>query len=203
MSLIETYRRTIKRKKEELNKLRISKASELGKIPSHKKKILSAQATIGRTKSTVTIKSKNREIEREEKKLADIDKKVAAIDKKIAKIEGDVIAEEKKLGREVEREQKKRDAVEKKRLADNEKRMKEVSGMLDRHSEMHQETNSALEELKNLPEEITVIFVASNPLDAPQLRLDEETRVIQGMIRKSEHRDSVSFETRWATRLWA
>ena len=88
----------------------------------------------------------------------------------------------------------------KKRLANNEKRMKEVSGMLDRHSEIHHETNRTLEELKNLPKEITVLFIASNPLDAPQLRLDEEARSIQEMIRKSEHRDSVSFETRWATR---
>ncbi|MFD1447958.1 CHAT domain-containing protein [Oceanobacillus profundus] len=200
MSLIETYRSTIKRKKGELNKLRNSKATELGKIPSHKKKVLSAKATIGRTKSTATINSKYREIEREEKKLADIDKKVAEIDKKIAKIEGDVIAAEKKLGREVGREQKNRDIAEKKILADNKKRMKEVSGLLDRHSKMHQETNKTLAELKNLPEEITVLFMASNPIDAPQLRLDEEARAIQEMIRKSEHRDSVTFETRWATR---
>ncbi|WP_246880619.1 CHAT domain-containing protein [Sporosarcina sp. 6E9] len=200
MSLIATYRRTINRKKGELNRLRISKATELGKISSHKKKVLSAKATIGRTKSTATINSKYREIEREEKKLADIDKKVAGIDKKIAKVEGDVIAAEKKLGREVEREQKKREAAEKKKLADNEKRMREVNVMLDRHSDMHQDTNKVMEELKNLPEEITVLFMASNPLDAPQLRLDEEARAIQEMIRKSEHRDSVSFETRWATR---
>ncbi|TKC14752.1 CHAT domain-containing protein [Robertmurraya kyonggiensis] len=200
MSLIETYRRTIKRKKEELSKLRTSKAIVVGKVPSHKKKILSAQATIGRTKSATTMGSKSREIEREEKKLADIDKKVAEIDKKIAKIEGDIISEEKKLGREVEREQKKRDTAEKKRIAANEKRMKEVSGMLDKHGKMHQETNKTLEELKNLPEKIKVLFMASNPLDAQPLRLDEEARAIQEMIRKSEHRDSVSFETRWATR---
>jgi hypothetical protein len=200
MSLIETYIRTIKRKKEELSKLRTTKATEVGKVPSHKKKILSAQATIGRTKSAATVNSKYKDIEREEKKLADIDKKVAEIDKKIARIEGDIISEEKKLGREVEREQKKRVAVEKKRIADNEKRMKEVSGMLDKHGKMHLETNKTLEELKNLPEKITVLFMASNPLDAQQLRLDEEARAIQEMIRKSEHRDSVLLETRWATR---
>lgn len=95
---------------------------------------------------------------------------------------------------------KRKEMLPKKRLANNEKRMKEVSGMLDRHSEIHHETNRTLEELKNLPKEITVLFIASNPLDAPQLRLDEEARSIQEMIRKSEHRDSVSFETRWATR---
>ncbi|WP_077624775.1 hypothetical protein [Sediminibacillus massiliensis] len=200
MSFIETYRGTIKRKKGELSKLRTSKAAEVGKIPSHKKKILSAQATISRTKSAVSMTSKYKEIEREEKKLAGIDKKIAEFDKKIAKIEGDIISEEKKLDREVEREQKKRNAAEKKRLANNEKRMKEVSSMLDKHGKIHQETNRTLEELKKLPDKITVLFMASNPLDAPKLRLDEEARDIQGMIRKSENRDSVSFETRWATR---
>lgn len=200
MSFITTYRNTIKRKKEELNKLRSSKASEIGKIPSIKKKILSAQATIGKTKSASTLTSKYREIEREEKKLADIDKKVADIDKKITKIEADIISEEKKLNREVDRNQKKKDAIEKKRIAEYEKRMKEVNGMIDKHSLMHEETNKALEELNKLPEEITVLFMASNPLNAPQLRLDEEARAIQEMIRKSEHRDSVSFKTRWATR---
>lgn len=194
------YRRTIKRKNEELNKLRNSKATELGRIPSYKRKILSAQATIGKTKSTATINSKYKEIEREEKRLASIDKKVAEIDKKMARIEGDIVTEEKKLGREVEREQKKRDVAEKKRLAENEKRMKEVGGLLNKHAKMHQETNRSLEQLQNLPEEITVLFMASNPLDAPQLRLDEEARTIQEMIRKSEHRNSVSFQTRWAIR---
>lgn len=194
------YRSTIKRKKEELNKLRNAKASEIGRIPSHKRKILSAQAIISKTKSTATKNSKYREIEREEKKIADIDKKVAEIDKRIAKHEEAVIAEEKKLSRETEREQKKRDTAEKKRIAVNEKRMKEVSGLLNKHSKMHQETNKTLEELKNLPEEITVLFMASNPLDAPQLRLDEEARAIQEMIRKSEHRNSILFESRWATR---
>ncbi|MGE6717534.1 CHAT domain-containing protein [Peribacillus frigoritolerans] len=200
MSLVESYRRTIKRKKEDLKRLRTARVTEIGKIPSHKRRILSAQTTIGRTKSTATMNSKYREIEREEKKLAGIDKKVADIDKKIATKESDILTEEKKLNREIDREQRKIDAVEKKMIADNERRMKEVCGMLDRHTELHQETNRSLEELKNLPEKITVLFMASNPLDAPQLRLDEEARAIQEMIRKSEHRHSVSFKTRWATR---
>ncbi len=200
LSHIETYRRTIKRKKEELRQLRNSKATIVGKVPSHKKKILSAKATIGRTKSTATMNSKYKEIEREEKRLADFDKKIAGFDKKIAQVEGDIISKEKKLSSEIEREQKKREAAEKKRLSENERLMKEVSGTLDKHGEMHQETSRVLNELQNLPEEITVLFMASNPLDAPQLRLDVEARAIQEMIRKSNHRDSVSFETRWATR---
>lgn len=177
MSLIETYRRAIKRNKEDLRKLKSSRATETGKVSSHKKKIISARAAIDRTKSTATINSKNREIEGEDKKLFAIDKKVGEIDKQIAKKEADILTEERKLNREVDREQKKRDAKEKKMLADSEKRMKAVDGMVNKHSEMHQDTNQALEELQKLPEEITVLFIASNPLDAPQLRLDEAARI--------------------------
>lgn len=42
--------------------------------------------------------------------------------------------------------------------------------------------------------------MASNPIDVQALRLDEEAREIGEMIRKSEHRDSVSFVTKWAVR---
>ena len=63
---------------------------------------------------------------------------------------------------------------------------------------MHTETRSQIEELRSIPEKIVVLFLASNPIDQQQLRLDEEARAISEMIRKSKHRDSVKFETCWA-----
>lgn len=57
-----------------------------------------------------------------------------------------------------------------------------------------------IEQLKAVPERIIVLFFATNPKGTSQLRLDEEARSIQEMIRKSEHRDSILFETRWAVR---
>ena len=64
----------------------------------------------------------------------------------------------------------------------------------------YQEVQAEIEILKNLPEQITVLFLAANAVDQEQLRLDEEARAITDMIRKSKHRDSVRFETRWAVR---
>lgn len=61
-------------------------------------------------------------------------------------------------------------------------------------------TFNALEKLQQLPERITVLFLAANPVDQQQLRLDEEVRSISEMIRKSKHRDSVKLESRWAVR---
>lgn len=184
--MANTYRNTIKRKKDKLNRLRTQRAREFKKISSSKNKILSAQRVLQRTKSSSTIRMKYNQIKREEKRLADIDKKLADYDKKISKKEKEIFEVEKKLNREIEREQKKRDVAEKKRIVQSENYMEEV--------------NRRLEELAKLPEKITVLFMASNPLNAQQLRLDEEAREIQEMIRKSDHRDSVLFKTRWATR---
>ena len=65
---------------------------------------------------------------------------------------------------------------------------------------VQEDIQRAIQELQRLPEKITVLFMASNPTGTAQLRLDEEVRSIQEMIRKSDHRDSVDFRSRWAVR---
>lgn len=60
------------------------------------------------------------------------------------------------------------------------------------------ELANAIEQIRNIPEKIVVLFLASNPIDQVQLRLDEEARSISEMIKMSKHRDSVRFETCWA-----
>lgn len=200
MALIDTYRNNVLRKKKELAKLQSDRANETKKIPGNTNKILSAKQAISRTKSTSTIQSKYREIERLEKVLAAIDKKVADIDSKIAKKEKEIADEESKLRRESERERKRDEQAENKRAKEAERQMKQVNDMLKNHSKLHNQTQQTLEDLQNVPENITVLFMASNPINQPSLRLDEEAREINEMIRKSEHRDSVSFITRWAIR---
>lgn len=55
-------------------------------------------------------------------------------------------------------------------------------------------------DLAKLPNEITVLFFASNPQNLTQLRLDEEIREITNRIRLSEYRDSVKLISKWAVR---
>ena len=57
-----------------------------------------------------------------------------------------------------------------------------------------------IDALKKIPEKITVLFLAANPKDTNALRLGEEAREIQDMIRRSEYRDTITFESRWAVR---
>ena len=58
MALIDSYRTTLLKKREELAKLNQDLAREQSKIAPLQKKIISAKSAIGRTKSESTIKSK-------------------------------------------------------------------------------------------------------------------------------------------------
>ncbi|MCL2003822.1 MAG: CHAT domain-containing protein [Oscillospiraceae bacterium] len=200
MALIDTYRSNMARKRDELAKLSADKARETHKVPALNNKIASAKRAISQTKSTSTAKSKMNEIDRAIKALADIDKKVAGIDKKIAAKEKAYAAEEKKYRQEEDRLNKKHEQDEKKRLQENEHQLRSINQSLQQQSAVQRQLSAEVDRLKYVPEKITVLFFATNPLDTDKLRLDQEVRSIQEMIRKSEHRDSILFESRWAVR---
>jgi len=44
----------------------------------------------------------------------------------------------------------------------------------------------------------TVLFLAANPVDTPQIRLDAEARAIQRIIENSNRRDVIEFQSHWA-----
>lgn len=200
MSLIDTYRNNVSRKKKELLKLQSDKAIERKNAADSEKKINTAKISISRTKSEGIIKSKLREIERYNNKLITINKKIADLEKKIANKSKEIVIEENKLHRGEEKEWKQKEQAEVKRLKEDEKHIKDLQSSITKHNLLHIQTQKEMADLRKVPEKITVLFIASNPLDQPQLRLDEEAREIESMIRKSEYRDSVSFVTKWAAR---
>lgn len=200
MALIDTYRNNILRKKAEIAKFQKDRANESKKIPSLREKIISANRSISTTKSVSTINSKMREIQNSEKSLASIDKKIAEYDAKIARKEKELADEEKKYRMEEAKEQKKRDDADKKRMRESMQQMKKVEDTLKIQTQMQSQLHEAILDLQSVPDEITVLFMASNPINVAQLRLDEEARSINEMFRKSEHRDCVKFESRWAAR---
>lgn len=200
MAIIDTYRNNINRKRQDLAKLQSDKASESKKVAGFNSKINSANQAIGRTKSASTIKSKLKDIESANKSIADTSKRIADIELKIAKKDKEIADEQKKLRVEEERERKKIEQADKKRMLEATRQFDSINSTLEHHSTMHRVTNRAIVELQNVPAHINVLFMASNPVDQLQLRLDEEARAITEMIRKSEYRDSMTFETRWALR---
>jgi len=90
--------------------------------------------------------------------------------------------------------------AEKKRQQDAIRQAAAFKRSLKEYGNVQSHMQLEIERLKAMPEKITVLFLAANPKDTPQLSLDEEARSIQEKIRLSEYRDSVHFESRWATR---
>lgn len=187
------YRRKTEQARSKIAQLSKDKGRLATKRASSTKKMVDANDRAMKTSSTSTLKSKLREAERAAKDLVKVENDIGKIETKIAQESKKLGDAEKSLAKEQEREAGKREQVAE-RLADSTKqKISQLGSTLD--TAVHD-----IEALKNLPKTIQVLFLAANPLDEDPLRLDEEARLIHEMIRKSEHRDSVKLESRWAVR---
>lgn len=200
MSLENAYANNVRRKKEELIKLRNDRAKYTNALSNATQKIMRASNQLRTSKSQSTIKSKINEISREEKKQSDAQKRISDIDSKIARKEKELANEEKKLLLEQEKSRKKRD---------NELN----SNYTQLQSDINiQKYNTALlsEEIKKMKspkEKINILFLGANPdiihqdgTEQSKLKLDKEAREIKEALTKCLNRDSINFETRWAVR---
>lgn len=200
MALIDTYKNNVSRKKQEILKLNEDNAKEQKKIAENMNKISSVKQAISRTKSEPTIKSKLSEIARYEKSISDSEKKIASNYHKISQKQKELNNEENKVAKEEEKDNKKRQQEEKKRILESAKKEKEVKSKLQQYDYLHHQTKVEISRMKELPKKINVLFLASNPTDQTQLRLDEEVRSIMDKIRKSEYRESIELKSVWAVR---
>lgn len=198
MAIIDSYRNSKITKQKELAKLTTDKAKEFTKISDLNRKINSASDAMKRTKSINTINSKLKEIERYQKDIANTNKKIADLETKIGKKEKAIFDYQAKIDKEQSSIDKKKTAEAKKISELQERNLRSINSTLHQHNKLHLETINEIKILKNIPKKITVLFLASNPIDQAQLRLDEEARSISEMIRKAKHRDSVKLESCWA-----
>ena len=200
MALVDTYRKNIANKRGDIAKLVSDKAKENEKITAARTKNEKANAAIRKTKNVATIKSKMNDITRAEKDITSAEKKISEIEKKISKLEKEISEEQKKVDREENKAYNQKMKEEAKMQKKTQQQISELNRVIQIHDERQSEIQSQLEKLQRLPKIITVLFLASNPIDTQSLRLDAESRAIQEMIRKSDYRDTIKFETRWAVR---
>lgn len=139
-----------------------------------------------------------RAIECYNKEIANTNNKIAGFELKIGRKEKEIFDYQTKIEKEQKNIDKKRKNESEKLIKEQEKSLRNINTTLDYHDRLHENTINEIKELKNIPEKITVLFLASNPIDQIQLRLDEEARSISEMIRKAKHRDSVKLESCWA-----
>lgn len=193
MAIIDTYRRNVARKREEIARLTEQKAKEYAKITSFNNKIQSATRQMNSSKSLTTISTKQKEIYKHQESIAKIEKCIADYESKIARKNKELQTEQNKLSNEELKISKKQQQLQYKFQRDQAREFSAMNRTLEAHAD-------AIESLSQLPEEITVLFLASNPRDQSQLYLDEEVRSIKEMITKSRHRDVVNLESCWAVR---
>jgi len=193
MPLIDTYRNNVSRKHDELAKFTEQKAREQAKIASINSKIQSHSRQMNSSKSVTTINNRQKDIFRCKEEIAKVEKKIADFEAKIAKKNRELQNEQKKLNNEEIKETKKAQKLQENFQREQSRSFSHVNHKLTEHS-------SAISALQKLPDEITVLFFASNPRDQVQLSLDEEVRSIKEMITKSRHRDVIRFESCWAVR---
>lgn len=193
MGFVDIYRRSVMQKQKDIAELSQKKSKEQIKHADINKRIATASEAIRRTSSVSVVKSKTAEIERYRKEIANISKRVADFEEKIARKYKELHSEEEKLAREERRE------IEKQKK-EHAQAMRTLSTGIDILAQEQRQTRYELEKLKVLPKQITVLFLAANPLDVAQLRLDEEARLIREQLRLSDFRDSIKFESRWAVR---
>lgn len=175
----------------ELNSSR-NKRAEIGQI----------QRSATRTASASSLQTKQRQIETKEKQVTAFEKKAADIKCRIASKDSEIFRTLSNIDKLSNQELDKRHREEKNRNNTKLRHEKEITMELERQSKLHRKLSSSpiVVNFENLPEKIIVLFIASNPLDQTQLRLDEEIRVISRKIRESDYRDSVELRSMWATR---
>ncbi|KIC61353.1 hypothetical protein RM51_17790 [Chryseobacterium taiwanense] len=195
---MDTYKNSKLTKEKERAKLVSDKAKEYLKIAMLNKKAQAARDAIKRTSSASTINTKLKEINKCTTDIATITKKIADIEAKIVNKDKEITGCQIKIDKEQSSLDKKNQTTETKFKKDQDKSLRDIGKTLINHKELHLQTQREIRALKDIPQKITVLFLASNPLDLTQLRLDQEARAIANMIRQSKYRDSVQFESRWA-----
>lgn len=217
----ESYRRDVQRASQDIARLQDQKAREARGVSDEMRKAAAATEAAARATSLSTRASKTRDATRHHEAAARQQGKVAGIDQQIARAQGRLSDAQSRLNAAEQQEEKRRqqdfkrqsdelkrqDQAAKRRMADEDRHAREqerrfdaMSNTLRHHDDLHSETFNMIESITKLPEKIVVVFFASSPLDQNPLRLDEEVRAIGETIRKSEHRDAVRLESRWAAR---
>lgn len=198
------------------NNLNQEKKKKLGKI----NEINTINRSITKNTSQGILQSKQRQIDFKKKDLLSYEKKIIDFENKISSSNLELLKLISAIDKAEKIEQNKNKNIEIKHQRENEQKQKQldreenqrrnielnhqrkITRELEEQNNLHKQFSKSTNtiEFEKLPEKIVVLFIASNPIDQTQLRLDEEIRVITRKIRESKYRDSVELKSIWATR---
>ncbi|TMQ26562.1 MAG: hypothetical protein E6J90_04245 [Deltaproteobacteria bacterium] len=197
---IDSAQRDIAGHQQQIARLQQEKGREAGRAADALKKAAASTEAAGKTSDLSTLVSKQRGAQRYHADAAKHQNKIADLESKIATEQNRLVAAQNRLNSEQARMTRRQLDEQKKAARERERQMRSISGTLATHSRLHAATRKVVDKLQQIPERITVLFLALDPRDQKELLLGEEARAIMDTIRKSQHRDSVQFESRWAVR---
>jgi hypothetical protein len=204
---IESAQRDLAGHHRDLARLQETKGREAARAAQAARKATAAAEAAGKSSSPSVRESKLRDAQRyqgeairHQRTAADLEAKVATTQRRVLDAQKRLVDAQKKVNNGQERMARRQLKAQKETAREYERRMRNISGTLATHSRLHVETKNMVDRLQQLPDRITVLFLALDPRDQNELLLGEEVRGIQEMIRKAKHRDSVAFESRWAVR---
>ena len=152
------------------------------------------------TSSASVLQMKARELDRAESDIATHERRIADIQRQIAQKEKSLAdARQQKDRNDAQRQQQQQQENDNRARLQNEE-IGRIRIQLAEQIQENKRLNEALVQMQQLPEELIVLFLASNPDTGIHLKLDEEARAIQEKIRMAEFRDAIRFESRWAVR---
>lgn len=179
------YQRDISHLQMDRSRIAQDKARTMEQLASNKRMMAHANPSMMHSYAS-TIERLEREATRCDQRLADIERRIAQAQEQYARAQKNLTDEEVRESRRREEE--------------HQRHLRTMAASMQTTNLHVQYIANEVSALKKDMNKIVVLFLASNPDDTDRLRLDEEARAIQEMIRKSEHRDSIRFVSRWAVR---
>lgn len=200
MSVSESKRREAQRCQEQITRFQQQKADLAKKAAESSRRANDARQLVSKASTPSSASSRLRDVERYEKERASVEKQIAEKERQIGQEQKKLGDAQQRLAREETKEQQDRERKSHRESQEHNNRMRQLTSTISQHDRLHKETLSRVQQLENLPKQIVILFLASNPVDQPELRLDEEVRSITERIRMAKHRDAIRLESRWAVR---
>jgi hypothetical protein len=192
-----------------LDQLRRRQAECQRKVAAEQRNAGQVRASIGRLRadalratSPSSRSSREREAEGKERALTRAEERLAGAMKDMSRVEEEIGRTLAQLEAAESRGQREQDARDKRRHDSDLRHAQALTRETERQARIvaAMPRGELVIRFADLPAKITVLFAAANPIDTNRLRLDGELRSIQERIRASDHRDSITLESRWALR---
>ena len=178
-------------------------AAEQEKLGKLRRDAAKLREEAAKTKSGSMQASKRRQAESKERDLATAERRLAGLLDKKSKVETDLVRNLNSLQSAESQVQRQQDTKDKRRRDGELQHAQQVTREVERQAQLQAslpQGRLTIEVVQQLPEAITVLFLAANPRDTTRIGLDEEIRLVDHKLRASEHRDAVTLKAAWAVR---